>query len=78
MLANLSNPTSVFPPTVLHNPGSVEVEWMWLLVICVPGILGMMWFSWRLHRSINRCKVPEDALIPQRSKKAVPIHEKYD
>lgn len=65
-------------PLARPEPTSMEVDWTWLLVICVPGIIGMLWFSWRLHQSINRCKIPEESLVPTASRRASIHDDKLD
>lgn len=61
-----------------HDPSALDVNWPMLLIVCVPGIAGMLWFSWRLHQSINRCKVPEDHLMPNARSRASKMDDKYD
>jgi hypothetical protein len=63
---------------VHHKPDSLDVDWIWMMAICVPGLIGMLWFSWRLHQSINKCKVPEDSLIPKGSSRTSSMAEKWD
>jgi len=57
---------SIYSFVVAKDITLFEVNWIQLFAICVPALAGILWFSWRLHQSINRCKVPEEALLERR------------